>query len=348
VSRIAQQPFTLTAPEFRRDTQPVRLRGWWVLSLACLSNSCGSGTRAKADAGVGGVPNVPDGVEPIESFEADRIAAVCATRVRCHDTATVDGCIKATMGLMSPQIVADVRAGITNYDPHLGYRCIQLALVTPCFGPPWLEACRNAFTGTLPGGAACTLSTQCASRACTPTNCGADCCPGTCSSSAVAARGIPLGGGCGPGTCDDGLDCVSGSCTAEPGVGEMCGNGRTCQTGLRCDSSLGPACARLSGLGEQCATTDCDEAVSFCDSTTRICRAPPAIDDPCTGVVECGRALNCVNGACAVPGVVGDPCAGPNGSVIQCQQGHDRYGFVECMSGICDHVVDPTLPCASP
>jgi hypothetical protein len=122
-----------------------------------------------------------------------------------------------------------------------------------------------------------------------------------------------------------------------------------CQQGLICDSSLGPACRTPALLGESCATTFCDTGQSFCDSTTRICRSPPAVGDPCTGVAQCGLALDCVNGACAVPGVVGEPCVGAAGSV-QCQEGFDLYGAVDCVNGLCAHR-DPApaaLACAVP
>jgi hypothetical protein len=118
------------------------------------------------------------------------------------------------------------------------------------------------------------------------------------------------------------------------GVGGTCGNGLDCEAGLICDSSLGPACRLPAALGEACATTFCETSQSFCDSMTRICRNPPAIGDPCTGVAECGLALDCVNGACALPGVVGEPCVGASGSV-QCQQGYSVHGGVDCINGVC-------------
>ena len=293
------------------------------------------------------MPNVPTGSEPIESFAADLIAAGCGWSARCNGVATVDGCVAATAGIMSPQILQDVQSGVVSYDPALGYRCVQLTLHQPCFGPGDLESCQAAFTGTLPAGAACTLNMECVSGGCVKTACGADCCPGTCADGTFA-RNLPVGADCSNGVCSEGEFC-DGRCKSRVGEGAACGPTAICQADLDCYGSAAPTCVRLGGLGAQCATAFCEMSVAVCNETTLVCSAPPRAGDPCKGVAECGVALDCVGGACAVPGVVGQPCVGATGSV-QCQHGYGPYGSVTCTNGVCAQS-DPSpaaLACASP
>jgi hypothetical protein len=314
-----------------------------LLAAACLT-ACGGGGGQSAG---NGVPNVPTGSEPIESFAADLIAAGCGWSARCNGVATVDGCVAATAGIMSPQILQDVQSGVVSYDPALGYRCVQLTLHQPCFGPGDLESCQAAFTGTLPAGAACTLNMECVSGGCVKTACGADCCPGTCADGTFA-RNLPVGADCSNGVCSEGEFC-DGRCKSRVGEGAACGPTAICQADLDCYGSAAPTCVRLGGLGAQCATAFCEMSVAVCNETTLVCSAPPRAGDPCKGVAECGVALDCVGGACAVPGVVGQPCVGATGSV-QCQHGYGPYGSVTCTNGVCAQS-DPSpaaLACASP
>jgi hypothetical protein len=312
-------------------------------SLALASLSCGGGSSPAGN----GVPNVSDGTEPIESFEADLIAAGCGWSAACNGVATIDGCVAGTAGLMSPQIRQDVLAGTVKYDPHLGFRCIQLTLHQPCLGPGDLESCKNAFTGTLPAGAACTLGMECASASCVRPACGADCCPGTCADGSYA-RDLPVGASCANGICAEGEFC-DGACTARVGEGAACSPNAICQAGLDCYGSVNPTCTRLGGLGAQCATAFCETSQAVCNESTLVCSAPPEVGNPCTGIAECGVALNCVNGACAKPGAVGEACVGPDGS-IQCQHGYGPYGGVSCTNGVCSLAAPspPALACAVP
>jgi hypothetical protein len=314
-----------------------------ALLAAVGLSACGGGGKTAGN----GVPNVPQGSEPIDSFGADLIAAGCGWSARCNGVATADGCVKGTAGIVSPQILQDVQAGVVKYDPGLGYRCVQLTLDQPCFGPGDLESCRTAFTGTLPAGAACSLNMECASAGCVKTACGADCCPGTCAAGTFSPN-LPVGADCSNGICAEGEFC-DGTCKARVGEGAACGPSAICQADLDCSGSASPTCVRLGGLGAQCATAFCEMSVAVCNESTLVCSAPPKAGDPCTGIAECGVALDCVAGACVVPGVVGEPCVGADGSV-QCQHGYGPYGSVTCTNGVCAQT-DPSpaaLACASP
>jgi hypothetical protein len=328
--------------------------------LALVLVSCGSSASSGPQGGGGsggspvggnGVPNVSDGTEPIESFQADKIAAQCAANVRCNQVASVEGCVAATMPILSPQLVLDVESGVISYDPHLGHRCIQLILAEPCTGGADLESCHDAFTGTLPGGAACALNAECQSDGCSMTCTGTNttCCPpGTCLDG-VEPRDVSVGATCMSGVCGEGefCDTTADVCRARFGEGESCRDG-ICEQGLVC-SNVSATCVGPSPVGGTCSGDFCDGQAALC-STDAICTAAPQVGDPCTGDF-CDVALNCVNGACVVPGVIGQPCVGDQGSV-QCQNGIIALGNEEvaCVSGLCAQRYAPPaeIACLSP
>jgi hypothetical protein len=333
----------------------VRLFVLALVAVAC-GNSTATGPQKTGGSGGGGVggngvPNVPAGTEPIESFEADKIAAQCSANVRCNQVASVDGCVAATLPILSPQLVPDVQSGVISYDPHLGYRCIQLILAEPCTGGADLESCHDAFTGTLLGGATCAMNAECQSDACSMTCAGSNttCCPpGTCLAG-VEPRNVAVGAKCTSGVCGEGefCDTTADICRARLGEGESCKAG-ICQQGLVC-SNVSATCVEPSSLGGTCSGDFCDGQAALC-STNAICTAAPQVGDPCTGDF-CDVALNCVNGACVVPGVIGQPCVGDQGST-QCQNGIMSLGNEEvaCVSGLCaQRYAPPTeIACLSP
>jgi hypothetical protein len=305
--------------------------------------------------GSNGVPVVSNGVEPFDSFEADKIAAQCATNVRCNQLPTVDGCIAATLPIFSPQVAQDVDAGVIAYDPGLGYRCIQLVLAEPCLGsgvgPPGgadLESCHDAFTGTLPAGTACTLNEECQSDGCSMTACADLCCTGTCAAG-TEVRDIPVGGPCFESGCGEGEYCLvsgsSGVCEARVAQGGSCEDA-LCQQGFVCAGAV-PTCQRPAAVGESCAGDSCTLGEA-CTTPAMVCAAPPAVGDPCTGDY-CGEAFNCVNDTCVLPGAIGGSCVGDEGS-NQCQEGLLFLGTtlaVTCDQGTCTLVGVATQPSGS-
>ena len=60
--------------------------------------------------------------------------------------------------------------------------------------------------------------------------------------------------GLGQGTCKNGLACdFLGECRHQPGhVGELCGAGVPCRSGLNCSSPVGGRCEAPDGPGERC------------------------------------------------------------------------------------------------
>jgi hypothetical protein len=329
-----------------------------IAAAVMMLAGCGGGSPAGPGGATGGgngaaygVPAVPDGIEPIDSFAADELAAECATSVRCHRSATADGCVAASLPPVAPRVAQDVQSGVIAYDPHLAYRCIQLLLIAPCNGGADLESCHDAFTGTLPSGASCGLNAECASGSCAMPGCASGCCPpGTCTAG-VEARNVPVGGACAFGGCAEGEYCATtdGVCRGRVGKGGSCAHA-ICQWGLVC-SNTSQTCVAPAPVGGSCLGNFCD-GDGTCMSAAGVCASAPVAGDACAKAGTCGLSLNCVGGVCVTPGAVGQACVGDVGST-QCQRGVTPTGMNQagtCAQGVCV-APDPTaagIDCLSP
>jgi hypothetical protein len=287
----------------------------------------------------------------------DQITAYCSRAVRCHHAATMDGCAKAALPNIAPQVVQDVNAGVIRYDPALGYRCIQMIAKTACVGTPeYVIPCHNAFSGTLAGGAACKLNAECTSNGCTMTGCTNQCCPPGVCEMGTEPRDIPLGGQCSLIGCAEGAYCADGKCAKQPGLGEECPF-NLCQGGLVCYNPNAPiigtpppSCVVPAQTGESCADRPCGgDAVSRC-SADKTCVAAGALGASCVQLIDCELDLNCVGGKCVAPGILGEACVGEAGT-NQCQDGPTlpTAMAVQCVNGVCAYG-EPLngLDCLSP
>jgi len=313
-----------------------------AVAAIALVVGCGGGSPGGAGAGATGgsgaatgVPAVPDGVEPIDSFAADKVAAECATNVRCHRSATVDGCVAASVPPIAPRVAQDVQSGVITYDAHLAYRCIQLILVAPCTGGADLESCHDAFTGTSSSGAACSLNAECASGSCAMPGCTSGCCPpGTCTAG-VEARHIPVGGACAGRGCGEGAYCdtTDGVCRARVAKGGSCAHA-ICQWGLVC-SNVSSTCVVPAPVGGSCLGNFCD-GDGTC-TAAGVCAAAPMPGDACANAGTCGPYLDCVNGSCAPRIGFGQTCL-TGDAAAHCEQGIVPAGLnetVTCVQGSC-------------
>jgi len=92
--------------------------------------------------------------------------------------------------------------------------------------------------------------------------------------------------------------CKSGFCTGEKRA--QCGT-----------------CAPEPAIGDSCAASDCGRG-QFCDATSKTCKAPGAVGDPCDANDDCGYGLACDGtgaaagaGTCqAAASAIGAPCGG--------------------------------------
>lgn len=129
-------------------------------------------------------------------------------------------------------------------------------------------SCKLRYDGAVANAQPCYADAECAApgAVCTPTDCGAACCTGTC------ARKKMLG---------------EGACTGS-GV-------NACEPGLVCSASQGGCYG--GDPGDVCArSSDCD-ARAFCDqigTQPGICAADKGAGATCKGVLECGEETGCV------------------------------------------------------
>lgn len=229
-----------------------------------------------------------------------------------------------------------VRRGRVRLDPEALPACLA-GIGERCTNRhDQVQACREAFVGTVALGGACTLSDECAGDAfCEGAR--ADGCPGTCTPRQ------PRGAGCtyvddecsaveGPSLCR------GGTCDEWPalgfGEGEYCGSpgfvgysewwsgASPCAAGLHC---IDDHCRRGAALGEPCDAAPCDSGLVCVptDDGPRCAREIIATavgatcnpGDPALPPVTCDAlaGLVCVEGRCAAAGDgrEGNPCRRP-------------------------------------
>jgi cysteine-rich repeat protein len=137
--------------------------------------------------------------------------------------------------------------------------------------------------------------------------------------SICTARG-DAGDGCsgvGQGTCLSGLVCdVIGECRHNPPrLGEPCGIGVGCASGLACSADIGGRCFAPGGAGDACSGIGQGSCATglVCDAN-RTCRHdPPEFGEPCGIGVACAESLVCsaeIGGVCEARGGSTDPCRG--------------------------------------
>ena len=184
----------------------------------------------------------------------------------------------------------------TTYDAVAAGTCLEQAksYIASCgsasTSPP--AVCNRMCVGTLPVGAACQSTEQCAQPAsgqvdcsftasaqgtCTPAVRGqlGESCQGTCSLGGDCAYSlpVPVGGDAGvPGnaTCytDDGLYCASDwTCQRLVALGDACSDAESCVSGAYC--SMAGVCEALKAAGAACASYY--ECLGSCDSATGRC-----------------------------------------------------------------------------
>jgi hypothetical protein len=184
----------------------------------------------------------------------------------------------------------------TTYDAQAAGTCLEQAqsYIASCgsAGTPPPAVCNRMCVGTLPVGAACQSTEQCAQPAsgqvdcsfttsaqgtCTPAVRGqlGESCRASCSLSGDCTyrTPVPIGGDAGvPGNAlcyaEDGLYCASDSiCQRLGGVGGACEGLDTCMSGAYCGTA--GVCEAKKAAGAACTTYD--ECLGGCDSATGRC-----------------------------------------------------------------------------
>jgi hypothetical protein len=285
-------------------------RRWARLSLGALAlAACGE---------------PPEEIVPpvaIEAFTEEAKQAHCEWAVRCRHVPDDDACRR----LLEPKFYDSrraedaVRAGRLAYDATEAGRCLRATALASCAARPFTDlSCDRMLSGRIPEGGACTSHGECEGRSrCEDTECGAQCCAGTCGAPEPPPPNEPPLAEVGE-ACETHFDCVreaycetDGRCEALPDEpGQRCLFG--CLPGdLYCDvGSL--ECRAYAGLGEACdpdrlTAPPCNEAWAVCRAGT--CHPRPGPGESCvTHPDRCVVTTRCLAGICQPRGEPGDPC----------------------------------------
>ena len=297
----------------------------------------------------------PGGAAPVQHADATKSAvsafcsgygACCASQGFAFNASLCDSNTRAEFGS------ADICPAPAVYDPQAAADCFaQLRGAYASCSPNSfaLSACQRMCTGTLPVGATCTASTDCAPPAtgvaeCLPNPSGSSVCTirthgkvgDTCSSTCTESdRGGVVefeactttsvnstsssGSTIASSECytNDSLYCASDStCKALVSIGGSCVNESTsCAAGVHCN---GVTCVVDVGVGSACPSgNECADG-NYCDmsSSTHVCAPKKAAGQSCTEYGECqaycdqGRGV-CVSESSSPLNVTADSCANP-------------------------------------
>jgi hypothetical protein len=223
------------------------------------------------------------------------------------------------------QCNAELAAPQTGLTSSLAQQCGEVIAAASCGAflsrMPFSSACIPRG-GTIPNGASCGTSWQCASGSCfgdSPTNLGSC---GTCVPSSL------LNQACDSSICADGLHCARTStsgttpvCTEPVAMGGTCVDTTVCPADGYCDPTTN-VCTKLPAVGQPCnpsAVVYCDptQAGALCDATSSTCEAIPSPDGggcstspdagrACSGVLSVGSACTPSDDVCAI----GSACTG--------------------------------------
>lgn len=264
-----------------------------VLGLGGVLVSSGCSGSTTDDGGAASVPK--------DQFISRFVDAVCDSVGPCCQNAgfTYDaaGCKALGNAELSKDFALD-RPNV-KYDAAAGGKCIEAVrkAVQSCstidiVGGP---ECSGVLAGTLPEGAACEASIECAAPAGAHAHYdspGPD--PqGVCVVEARGKTGDPCGATCTEH--DSGSDCFGSSSSSGTAI---------CYTndGLYCDQT----CKPLIAVGQPCEAEGCVDG-AYCSGGS--CTTLPAAGAPCAQGILCGEGLYCDEfTTCQPPKAEGQPC----------------------------------------
>jgi hypothetical protein len=324
-----------------RNVSRAGLQAWLLIALlaGCSSGSSSEGSSNDDSAAIPGSVALADLPGQFVHTVCDNIGPCCQAAGVPFDLATC----KLNAATTIRQLVSDGTDPNVKYDPVAGGSCIAAyaSLIQSCNpkqSAAARTACESIFIGTLPAGAVCSRSDECAKPAVDENaSCiGDNSTPGTvCTTYSIAFPHGKVGDRCAS-TCsvnddncplptgsnkicfvEDALECdaLSFTCQNLPQIGELCSPDGGCVSGAFCDANSNVCTAqRTSGpcepLAYACAAT------TYCDSATAECTAKKINGMPCNDPEECSSGfcttdLGDVVGTCATPSLAdADTCAG--------------------------------------
>lgn len=344
-----------------------------LLAVGLGATACGSTDGAPAATGL----------TAHDAFQQARASALCERFARCGEMPGEDAltagnlrnraaCVRVVGDwLRDPALVAALARGVIRYDAAAAERCVaRLRATCPLRSLRDLDACREAYVGSLAVGAACTTDTECQpGNTCERTgSCGGTCRPAGARGAPCGTKGTsfacahPAGGighcgsvdeGGGPSVCTHyrvGAPASQGMpCGVTPGASATEFVITPCAIGLACGRTMrGEVCQPLAAVGAPCGEGGvvCEAGAICAPSTGRFtCEAATVrtrAGEPCGGRTRAvcdPTTLFCNDdgmGVCVSPG------AGSEGSA--CTPG--QFGAVVCAPGlVCD---EATRTCTRP
>jgi hypothetical protein len=182
------------------------------------------------------------------------------------------------------------------------------------------------FTGSLPEGIECSLSSQCQSGYCNAN--GSSSC-GACTARVPAGQACTLTAECVEGsTCFTPTGATAGTCTPQASEGASCQNA-LCLPDLTCNTTT-MTCQRRVLLGGACQTSaDCLEGWCNSGSCAAVAYAGPG--EPCDGA-----GTRCTHGACPSAGGGGPRvCSAVAQDGQACGSGVVCDSYANCVGGTC-------------
>jgi len=299
---------------------------WLATGSGCSSQGSGGELGAGGSSG-----SSSSGVVPLGSFAAEYADVLCDGLSRCCPAAGLpydDATCRSNWLLVSQSIVTVAEPPNVSYNGNAAATCFEAirADLAACNNFSDVgdnePACRQVFQGTLPNGAECQESIECARPAEGSVGCSQDDLGvRRCDQRPLGVLGSPC----------------EGTCSREGNVTfcSLGGSGAArCykNDGLFCDDTGTGTCQRLVAIGGDC--TGFKECVdgAFCDGT--VCAARLPVGSACGGDSECAATAYCETGFCVVRKPVGATCTFD----VECAGGG-------CNNGVCEDAL--AFPTAS-
>lgn len=259
-----------------------------------LLSACGK------DEGQGAGPVSPEDLPTrVAKIQCESLGGCCKEANHAFDVAT---CTSLVAAAVARDLDSESEAVNTRYDAEAAADCLaDYAAHVVCGDVEGdLPACQRLIDGTLPLGAACDGSYECAQpRAGGPARC-----EGVCVVDAPPLRG-KLGDTCNL-SCENEEQCLEKSLGVSAPVACYRSDGLACPYASAPDTTV--TCQPLLALGERCAANQDCVAGAVCSIASTTCILQRKTGEACDSYFECASGY--CNGACisARPSFSADDC----------------------------------------